>query len=92
MTIIVRILLIVIVIALMMLLGRYVGEALFASYYEMEWGISARIVHSPPLGVNYINKLAIVIRWSLAISFILGLLMGIIITHCLGKRVRVKER
>lgn len=90
MTLIVRILLIVIVIALTMLLGRYVGEALFASYYEMEWGMSARIVHSPPLGVNYTNTLAIVTRWSLAISFILGFLIGIIITHFIGKRIRVK--
>lgn len=78
MIILIRSLLAIIIIGLVILVCQNIGEMLFSSYYEMEWGISAEIMHSPPFGENYINKLAIVIRWALFIGLILGILCAFV--------------
>lgn len=61
-------------------LGTYfcleIAEHLFASYYREQWGISARILHSPPFGTNYIEKLAIVKIGAALIGFILSFGVG----------------
>lgn len=65
----------------MMFVCRQIGEHLFESYYAMEWGVSARIMHSPPLGTNYTEKLAIVEKWPLVIGFIVGGLLGVLLSY-----------
>ena len=82
-----RIVLVIIITALMVFLCRYFGEGLFSSYYAAEWGTSAQIMHSPPFGENYTNKLAIVIRWSMGIGLIFGLICSILIYKRLDKSV-----
>jgi len=81
----------VFIVILMIWFSRFIGEHLFSSYYAMEWGISAEIMHSPPFGENYTNKLAIVIQWSLLTGAFLGLLMGILTSRYLDKNSRKIE-
>jgi hypothetical protein len=86
-----RFLWIIFIIISMMWMSRVVGEYLFSSYYAMEWGISAEIMHSPPFGENYTNKLAIVIQWSLLVGALLGLLIGIFTSRFLIKPSKGKK-
>ena len=63
---------------LMAFVSMEMAESLFSSYYREQWGISARIMHSPPLGTNYTDKLAIVSAWAMWIGIILGIVAGVV--------------
>ena len=59
-----------------------VAEWMFSAYYREQWGISARIMHSPPFGTNYTEKLAVLRQWGTA----LGMLAGFIACFALSGR------
>ena len=48
------------------------GRHLFSSYYDMTWGASAFIMHSPPYGVHYPKRMLQVG----VVSGVLGLAIG----------------
>ena len=52
---------------------------LFWCYYREQWGSSAWIMHSPPYGKNYTNKLAIVRTWATYAGIIFGLVANALI-------------
>ena len=52
---------------------------LFSCYYREQWGASARILHSPPYGRNYTDKLALVRTWATCAGIAIGVVAGSLI-------------
>ena len=48
------------------------GRDLFSSYYDMTWGASAFIMHSPPYGVHYPKRMLQVSVVSGVLGFVIG--------------------
>ena len=48
------------------------GQSLFSSYYDAQWGASASTMHSPPFGVYYPKRAAQVGVVSALLGFALG--------------------
>ena len=48
------------------------GRNLFSSYYDMTWGASAFIMHSPPHGVYYPRRMLQVGVASGVLGFVIG--------------------
>lgn len=65
-----------------------ISEFMFTMYYHQQWGTSAQIMHSPPFGVNFVNKLALVKFCAIST----GVLTSIPLSFILSRRLFFKQK
>ena len=80
-----QILLLMVITSAITIACMILASFLLESYYRANWGSSAAILHSPPHGTNYPDKLAIVQKWAGITGFMIGLIISLLINKKYSK-------